>query len=352
MGGRAPAVDQWEVSDEGVPPMRLNAEQILALIAQGRLGLTSQVRRAGEAQWSRAAGRSEFGFGFPHMNFLAWKNARKYAEASGVAAINPSFERVTDLAKKIAGGPSASKYAFWFCAHVDWLPAPIVRNAKLFKMWDGFWVAPLVESSNVRPGTWLNVYLVAFNFTDKAQQRTIRAKDAPIPEEMKASLTFTLPAWRWTVQRVSIPATLAPGEHTLGFTTKTGTERAATAIAVGLLSLGTVVHVPGSAGFSLRYRILSPEIAKTITDWETWGVESAARRFEAANALAIVDIRGSRIPKETILARFRPYLTPSVILACLEDKEKGPQAAIAACFDDFIYDALGIDGPEKAFVGP
>ena len=53
-----------------------------------------------------------------------------------------------------------------------------------------------------------------------------------------------------------------------------------------------------------------------------------------------------------ILERFRPYLTPSLILACLEDKEKGPQAAITGCFDDFIYDAFGIDGPEKAFVGP
>jgi len=355
MGGSAPTVngaDRWEVIDEGVPPMPLNTEQVQALIAQGRIGLTSRVRRPGEPQWGLTTARSEFGFGFPHMNFLGWKNAGKYAEANGVAAINPNFDRVVDLARKIANGPSASTYAFWFCAHVDWVPSPIARNAKLFKMWDGFWVAPLVESSNVRPGTWLNVYLVAFNFTNKAQQRTIRATDAPIPEEMKASLTFTLPPWRWTVQRVSIPATLAPGEHTVGFTTKTGTERAATAIAVGVLTLGTLVHVPGSAGFSLRYRILPPEIAKTVTDWENWGVQSAAHRFETANAVAIVDPRGNRIPKDTILERFRPYLTPSVILACLEDKEKGPQAAITGCFDDFIYDAFGIDRPEKAFTGP
>ncbi len=349
-GVRTAASDDWEVSDEGVPPMRLNTEQVLALIAQGRLGFDSQARRPGDAKWTRTASLGEFGFAFPHMNFLNWKNSGKYNEADGIAAINPSFDRATDLARKVAMGASSQEYAFWFSAHVDWIPAPIVRKAKLFKMWDGFWVSPLVESSTVRPGTWLNVYLVAFNFTNKTQQRTIRATDAPVPEETKGNLTFTVPSWRWTVQRISVPATQSPGEHKVGFTTRTGAERAATALAVGVLTLGTVIASPGASGFTLTYRILPPAVAKTVTDWEAWALQAAEKRFDAARAVAIADAAGREIPRETVLQRFRPYLTPSLVLAALEDKERGPQVAITSYFDDFIFDAFGVDGAEKAFV--
>jgi len=348
--GRTEAGDVWEVSDEGVPPMRLTTEQVLALIAQGRLGWGSQARRPGDAKWTRTASFPEFGFALPHMNFLNWKGAGKYNEAEGIAAVNPSFDRATDLARKVAMDAASQTYAFWFSAHVDWIPAPIVRKAKLFKMWDGFWVAPIVESSTVRPGTWLNVYFVAFNFTDKTQQRTIRATDAPVPEESKAALSFSVPSWRWTIQRVSIPATQGPGEHKVGFTTRTGTERAATAIAVGVLTLGTVIATPGASGFTLTYRILPAQVAKTVTDWEAWGVQAAEKRFDAARAVAIADAAGREIPKETVLQRFRPYLTPSLVLAALEDKERGPQVAITSFFDDFIFDAFGVDGAEKAFV--
>ena len=349
-GAGSDAADVWEVSDDGVPPMRLTTEQVLALIAQGRLGWGSQARRVGDPRWARTASCAEFGYALAHMNFLNWKGAGKYSHAEGIAAINPNFDRAMDLSRKIATGSSPQDYAFWFSAYVDWIPAPIVRKAKLFKMWDGFWVAPLVESSTVRPGTWLNVYLVAFNFTDKTQVRTIKATDAPVPEESKAALSFTVPSWRWTIQRVSIPATQAPGEHKVGFTTRTGAERAATAIALGVLTLGTVIAAPGASGFSLTYRILPPQVAKTVTDWEAWGVQAAEKRFDAARAVAIADAAGREIPKETILQRFRPYLTPTLVLAALDDKERGPQAVITSFFDDFIFDAFGVDGAEKAFV--
>ena len=148
-----------------------------------------------------------------------------------------------------------------------------------------------------------------------------------------------------------MPATDAPGEHALSFKTKTGAERAATAIAVGVLSLGTFVHVPGSSGFTLRYRILPPQVAKTVTEWEAWGVEAAEKRFAAAQAVAIADASGREIPKETVLQGFRPYLTPNLILAALEDKQHGPQTVITSFFDDFVFDAFGVDGgAEKAFV--
>src|SRR5437762_14238658 len=78
-------------------------------------------------------------------------------------------------------------------------------------MWDGFWIAPIVESGAVKPGGWLNLYLVALNLKDREQQRTLRASDAPIAEGMRGSLSFALPPYSWTIQMVSVPATGAPG---------------------------------------------------------------------------------------------------------------------------------------------
>ena len=60
-GAGSDAADVWEVSDDGVPPMRLTTEQVLALIAQGRLGWGSQARRVGDPRWARTASCAEFG---------------------------------------------------------------------------------------------------------------------------------------------------------------------------------------------------------------------------------------------------------------------------------------------------
>ena len=329
--------------------MRLTSGQVLGLICQGRLGLFSQARRAGEAQWTRTAERAEFGYGFPHLNFA--QAGAKVREALGIAAINSHLPSALDLAKKAAMDPKARNLGFWFSAHVDWAPIPIVRRTHMFQLWDGFWLAPIVESSTVKPGGWLNVYLAAFNLTKKEQRRFVNASGAPITEDAKRGLAFALPPWKWTVQRISVPATDAPGEHVLSFKTKTGAERAATAIAVGVLSLGTFVHVPGSSGFTLRYRILPPQVAKTVADWEAYAVQSAARRFEAANAHSIADLTGNRVPKDAVLQRFQLYLTPALILAALEDKTHRPEDTMNAFFDDFLFDAFrAAGGAEKAFV--
>src|SRR5439155_1746497 len=87
--------------------------------------------------------------------------------------------------------------------------------SRLFQMWDGFWVAPIAESDKVKPGGWLNLYLLALNLRDKEQRRTLRASDSPVAEGMKGNLSFSLPPRSWAVQLVSVPATQPSASHAL-----------------------------------------------------------------------------------------------------------------------------------------
>src|SRR2546426_1208971 len=348
LGGVA---DLWELSDAGFPPARMTSDQVLAMVSQGRVGLASQVRRVSEAQSTRTVSRPEFGYAFPYLNLPSQKLKGKHMpEVVGFVAINPNLARALDVARQLAADPKARNFGFWYSAHLDWIPAPLVRRARLFQMWNGVWVAPLVESSTVKPGTWLNVHLLAFNLTDKDQHRSLRAGGSEIAAGMRGNLSFSLPPWSWAIQMVSVPAQGPPGEHTLSFKTRSGAERAATAAAVGILTLGSFVYAPGSSGFSLRYQILPPESAKSVEAWEAYALQAAGKRFEDAHASAISDRQGGRIPKETVLERFRPYLTPSLIFAALQAKQRPPEQVFPTLLDEFLFDWLGYRGADQAFL--
>ena len=350
-GGLGGVADLWELSDAGFPPTRMTSDQVLAMVSQGRVGLASQVRRVSEAQSTRTVSRPEFGYVFPYLNLPSQKLKGKHMpEVVGFVAINPNLARALDVARQLAADPKARNFGFWYSAHLDWIPAPLVRRARLFQMWNGFWVAPLVESSTVKPGTWLNVHLLAFNLTDKEQQRSLRAGGSEIAGGMRGNLSFSLPPWSWAIQMVSVPAQGPPGEHTLSFKTRSGAERAATAAAVGILTLGSFVYAPGSSGFSLRYQILPPESAKSVEAWEAYALQAAGKRFEDAHASAISDRQGGRIPKETVLERFRPYLTPSLIFAALQAKQRPPEQVFPTLLDEFLFDWLGYRGADQAFL--
>ena len=350
-GGLGGVADLWELSDAGFPPTRMTSDQVLAMVSQGRVGLASQVRRVSEAQSTRTVSRPEFGYAFPYLNLPSQKLKGKHMpEVVGFVAINPNLARALDVARQLAADPKARNFGFWYSAHLDWIPAPLVRRARLFQMWNGFWVAPLVESSTVKPGTWLNVHLLAFNLTDKEQQRSLRAGGSEIAGGMRGNLSFSLPPWSWAIQMVSVPAQGPPGEHTLSFKTRSGAERAATAAAVGILTLGSFVYAPGSSGFSLRYQILPPESAKSVEAWEAYALQAAGKRFEDAHASAISDRQGGRIPKETVLERFRPYLTPSLIFAALQAKQRPPEQVFPTLLDEFLFDWLGYRGADQAFL--
>src|SRR5207245_2358214 len=172
---RSPRGPTRGLSDAGFPPARMTADQVLAMVSQGRVGLASQVRRVSEAQSTRTVSRPEFGYAFPRLNLPSQKLKGKHMPAVvGFVALNPNLARALDVARQLAMDPKARDFGFWYSAHLDWIPAPLVRRARLFQMWNGFWVAPLVESSTLKPGAWLNVYLLAFNLTEKDQQRSLR----------------------------------------------------------------------------------------------------------------------------------------------------------------------------------
>jgi len=347
-GAEGTAAGEWEVSDVDMPATRLAPEQVLGLVCGGRLGLRAQVRRTGEAAWTPAMQRPEFGYGFPHLNAV---NAnRKAEEVLGIAALNPNLSCVLDFAREIASDPAAGKLGFWFAAHVAWATMPLFRKTHLFQMWDGFYVCPIIESVVVKPGGWLNVYMAAFNMTDKEQQHSIHPADTTVTPDMERNLTFVLGPWKWTVQRVSIPAKQKAGGHQIGFRSKSTAARGATAAAVGVLTLGTFIYAPGYKGFTLQYQVLDPQTANTVGAWEAYAMGAAAHHFSERGTDAITAPRGYKVPKDAVLQRFGMYLTPGRILGALENQERKPEENMGLLFDGFLSDAYGVEGVEKAFL--
>ena len=341
----------WQVNEAGGPSSPVSSDQVLAQIAAGRLGFASAVRRVPDGPWARAADQREFGYAFPYVNLPTGKPKRKGQPSPvGLIAMNSDLGRALAVAGELVSDPKARNLNFFCSAYLDWLPAPLLRRTHLFQMWDGFWIAPIVESGAVKPGGWLNLYLVALNLKDREQQRTLRASDAPIAEGMRGSLSFALPPYSWTIQMVSVPATGAPGFHKVSFKTRSGAERAATAVAVGVLTLGSFVYAPGSSGFNLQFEILAPETSRVVESWENFAVQAANKRFEAAHAIGVSDSRGGRISKESVLQRFRSYLTPALVARVLKDNRRPPDQVFPQLLDEFLFDWLGLKGAEGAFL--
>jgi hypothetical protein len=141
-----------------------------------------------------------------------------------------------------------------------------------------------------------------------------------------------------------------PGEQTLGFRTRSGAERAATAAVVGVLTLGSFIYAPGSSSVSLRYEIITPESARSAETWEVYAIEAASKRFDDAHATAVSDRTGGRIPKGDVLEQFRAYITPSLIYAALEDKDHPAERVLANLLDEFLYDSFGYAMADQAFL--
>src|SRR6266480_1922379 len=320
----------WQVNGAGGPSSPVSSDQVLAQIAAGRLGFASAVRRVPDGPWARAADQREFGYAFPYVNLPTGKPKRKGQPSPvGLIAMNSDLGRALAVAGELVSDPKSRNLNFFCFAYLDWLPAPLLRRTHLFQMWDGFWVAPIVESGTVKPGGWLNLYLVALNVKDQEQRRTLRTSDAPIAEGMRGSLSFALAPHSWTIQMVSVPAT---------------------AVAVGVLTLGSFVYAPGYSGFNLQFEILAPETSRIVESWENFAVQAASKRFEAAHATGISDRRGGRIPKESVLQRFRSYLTPALVTGVLKDNRRPPDQVFPRLLDEFLFDWLGLKGAEGAFL--
>src|SRR5947209_15386678 len=328
----------------------MNSNQVLETIAAGRIGFASKIRRAPDGAWANTVEQGEFGYAFPYVNLPAGKLKRGQASPVGFIAVNPDVGRALDVARELALDPKARNLNFFCSAHLDCISAPIIRRSRLFQMWDGFWIAPIAESTKAKPGGWLNLYLFALNLKDREQQRTLRASGSSLAEGMRGNLSFSIPSRSWAIQLVSVPAAAPSGFHKITFRTRSGAERAATAVAVGVLTLGSFVYAPGSSGFSLRYTVLTPETAQNVTQWEGYAMQAADRRFKEAGANAIDDGKGGRISQDTVLQQFRAYLTPSLLLAALRSKQASPEVVIASLFDEFLFDAFGIKGSQNAFV--
>src|SRR2546428_9265031 len=231
----------WELADAGGTSASMSSNHVLELILSGRIGFASKIRRAPDGPWANTVDQREFGYAFPYVNLPAQKPKRGQASPVGLIALNPDVGRALDVARELASDPKARSLNFFCSTYLDWISAPIIRRSRLFQMWDGFWIAPVPESTKAKPGDWLNLHRLALNLRDKEQQRTLRASGSPVAAGMRGNLSFSVPPRSWTIQLVSVPATSPSGFHKIAFRTRSGAERAATAAAVGVLTLGSFI---------------------------------------------------------------------------------------------------------------
>src|SRR3989454_3182104 len=288
----------------------MNSNQVLETIAAGRIGLASKSRRAPAGAWANTVEQGEFGYAFPYVTLPAGKLKRGQASPVGFIAVNPDVGRAVEVARELALDPKARNLNFFCSTHLDWISAPIIRRSRLFQMWDGFWIAPIAESTKAKPGGWLNLYLFALNLKDKEQQRTLRASGSSLAEGMRGNLSFSNPSRSWAIQLVSVPAAAPSGFHKITFRTRSGAERAATAVAVGGLTLGSFVYAPGSSGFDLQYEILTPEATRIVESWGGFAIEAANKRVEGGQAQGNSPPRGQGVGKEQRLPAVRASPPP------------------------------------------
>src|SRR2546426_10573770 len=141
----------------------MNSNHVLELILAGRIGFASKIRRAPDGPGANTADQREFGYAFRYVNLPAQKPKRGQASPVGLIALNPDVGRALAVARELASDPKARTWNFFCSAYLDRISAPIIRRSRLFQMWDGFWIAPVAESTKAKPGGWLNLYLLALN---------------------------------------------------------------------------------------------------------------------------------------------------------------------------------------------
>lgn len=344
------SADFWEITDTGIAPKLATSEQILAMISEGLVSTALQVRRSPEGQWGRALESAEFSYAFPYVNIASTREKGQVREVNGFVALNSNLARVLTLSRELRGDLNTRNPGFWFSALVRDIPAPILRRARIFEMWDDFWVAPVVQSSLLRPSDSLNVYLAVFNLGYREQKRVIRTTSTDNWAAIEGDLSLSVPPGMWSLRLLSAQVSRKPGSYSVEFTTRTGGERAATALITGVLTLGHFIYAPGSSGVSLGYEVVSTETAKLITDWEAFAIAVAEHRLTQADALEAWDGMQGRVTRDEMLRGFRVYLTPSLIMAALRDTRATPEAVVGSLIDEYAFDSFGVDQIEKVFL--
>ncbi len=334
----------WEVSDVDLPPTRLHEKQVLGYVCGGRLGFRAQVRRVGESTWTPAMQRPEFGYVFPRLGGLYTDRSVKWMW--GMAMVNPNLEAAIYFARGRPSEFETGKARLWFSMHMPSATAPLWRQTGLFRVWDGFYVGPIIESRSVAPEDWLNVYMMAFNLTDRAARAMVYATDTVVTADMQRNLTFALGPGKWTVQRVPIPAKPRPDMYDIGFGSRITGTSGVTGTSMRLLTPGEPAYAPGYNGFILRYEVLDPKVASKVAAWKAYALDVVARRFSEAGATSITVPPGIAVPREEILQRFGMFLAPDAVLAAL-DREKGtPEENLANLFNGFMVNRYAVSAKD------
>jgi len=334
------------VKDVDLPPTRMQTADVVRAILQGRLGLQAAVAHEGREDWGPATRTKDFWGAYPTFRFPQGKKAKEQALV-GTFFVGMNAERLLELYELAR---KDERFQARHLVAAVWSPEAgplLIRNTQVFEPWDGFYLAPMMESHAIAPGEPVVLYFLAFNFSAAVQTRQIHLAGIPIPAAIEAQLTFTVAPSKWVLRRVAIPLAVQPGVHKIEMRSTTTGARVGKAALVGVLTLGSFVYVPGFKGFTVEFTVLEPKAVGDVNRVRASLVDSVRSLFDEKKVAGVLRKGGARVPRDFVLSRLPPYLTAERIINAYEEghARKAESGEIFwGLFGDYLWDEYGAEG--------
>lgn len=244
----------WEVLADGTT-MHLNTGMVQQRLALGNLGLFTQVRGDGEANWRRIDEVPDFAPLAPFINFNLIKNTKGY-QYSGVLYLSNNIGVLISMGMNIRAKPSLSGVHF----AIPLLESTFERTsipAHGFGLWDDSIFSVIVRPPTVKAGNTLDLSIIGMNLSGTVVNKELHSYGYPLPYNEKEKLKFAIPAGTARIQRISIPIApnLKPGNYQFDFRNNSDTDKAAKGAAVFIATLGTVKYQAGHKGFTMNFTV-------------------------------------------------------------------------------------------------
>ena len=326
----------WEIVDTGGAPAIWTQEQLVEALLRRSVSMNARVRPQGTGPWQIPEAFADLEPACPSMAFArsgAWPK-----EASGMVVLSSNRQRLLDVSREVRHESGGGRKPDFILPILN--PEPggtMVTWTQLFAVWDRFYVGCVIESHYVKSGQPLNVFLLGINCADKAQSHALHPASFRPPDNVRSLLGFSLGPFRWQVNHFLLGTPPAPQGYRLEFRTVSTGGKVATAAAVGILTLGTVVYAPGHKGFSATYVVLDPPTVQRVNSIEQGALRSLAKAFDDKKTDHLVGPAGEHIPKERVIEWFRYFLgaNPERIVRTVKS-EKDASNVIPTLFNRFM----------------